>query len=673
MGVLRVNRLFSLQKLSFSLWFPIAASLLIGGIVAALSLLGLLEVYEQVLYNWRITQRWEVAPSGQVAVVFVDDATLRGLADSAGRWPWPRDIWAAFQQQVLASARADCSVYDIVFDLPDQNAVNDQAFADTVRASGNVFLAFFFERPRRGSLAPSGQQRYQGLWEALPEGLRRSALQLPEPVHEELLTQLPDYLRVTLPLPVLLDAAAGCGAVTYHQDSDGLLRRFPLIYRYADEFFPSLPLLAAAHRLGVPVSEIQVVPGRFVILPLASGKTLRIPMDAQGQMLINFRSRDPGALPSLNLFAALAAYAAWSEEGEPGPLAELQDRVVILGSIAAGTENFPGTPLAEAYPATYVVATVVDNILKGDFLRETRPTTNVAIILLNALLVGIWSAKLRPAIRLALTLLQAVLYLQVSLWLFTRLGLCIPTAAPLVAIALPFTTLTLVKYSLERNARRYTERLFGKYLDRKIVDELIRHPEIIGLGGVAKHVSILFSDLCGFTSISETLSSQEVVEMLNEYFQEMAEAVASHGGMIDRYTGDAVMVVFGLPAPREDDALRAVRCALEMLERIEQRKAGSQPGYFARVNVRIGINSGEVTAGNIGSEQQQQYTVIGDVVNLAQRLEALAPTNGILISESTYQAVAEWVKAEPLGAMKVKGKQSEVQAYRVLGLKDQIK
>jgi len=208
-----------------------------------------------------------------------------------------------------------------------------------------------------------------------------------------------------------------------------------------------------------------------------------------------------------------------------------------------------------------------------------------------------------------------------------------------------------------------------EYLDRKIVDVLIRNPEIIGLGGVTKNVTILFSDLCSFTSISERLSSEQVVEMLNQYFQEMAEAVAANGGMVDRYTGDAIMVVFGLPTEQRDDPLRAVRCGLEMLKRIENRKRSSDPGYFSDINIRIGINGGEVTAGNIGSQHQQQYTVIGDVVNVAQRLESLAPTNGLLISDSTYQAVADQVNVKALGGMQVKGKQTEVQAYQVLGLK----
>ena len=166
------------------------------------------------------------------------------------------------------------------------------------------------------------------------------------------------------------------------------------------------------------------------------------------------------------------------------------------------------------------------------------------------------------------------------------------------------------------------------------------------------------------------MTSEEVVTMLNEYFEEMAKSVDAYGGIVDKYSGDAILVVFGLPTPREDDPQRAVLCALDMLERIERRKNSANPGHFEKLSIRIGVNTGTVTAGNIGSQQKQQYTVIGDTVNSASRLETLAPMNGILISDTTYPSVAGQVEVKDLGKKQVKGRQTEINVYQVLGLKD---
>ncbi|HNT35185.1 MAG TPA: adenylate/guanylate cyclase domain-containing protein, partial [bacterium] len=198
------------------------------------------------------------------------------------------------------------------------------------------------------------------------------------------------------------------------------------------------------------------------------------------------------------------------------------------------------------------------------------------------------------------------------------------------------------------------------------------HPEKIGLGGATKRVTIIFTDLCGFTSVSEKMTSDQVVTMLNEYFQEMLKAVSSYGGMVDKYVGDSIMVVFGLPEAGPHDALDAVHCALDMLERLEARKKSQTPGFFSNLNMRTGINTGNVTAGNIGTERKQQYTVIGDSVNVACRLESLAPQNGILISDTTYHEVQQEIAVRSLGSVPVKGKEEGVEVYEVLGRKAEM-
>ena len=671
MAFLKSNLLFTVQKYSFSPRFPFAFSLLSGVLVAFLFFSGLLDKIEMVAYDWRFVRSPRDTPSGKVSVVYINDATLTNMQDFLGRWPWSRDNWAAFQSLILDKVGVVNTVYDIVFDLPDENKAKDLVFAESMDKSNNVFLSCLFRDPQDRIIPVEERTRYNSDWRPPPEAMQRFAFSLPSDVRWQLQSQLPDHMAATLPMIEFLKAAKGCGGITYQPDADGVLRRFPLMHRLAGQIYPSVPLLVAADVLGVSVSDIEIIPGKRIVLPFPSRKSLEIPINARGEMLVNFRSEDPGALPCLNFAAAWEAFAEWQSTGKPGELGVIRDTTVIVGSIAEATEDIGAIPLAERYPMTFTVTTVVDNILKGDFLRETHWGIDFLSILLCAVLVGLWSAKFRPSVRLVLTMLQSVLYLKLNCFVFRRWGLCVPIIAPELAIAFPFTVVLLVKYAFERNARRYAENLFGRYLDKEIVSELIRKPDIIGLGGETRKVSILFSDLCSFTTISEKMKSDEVVTMLNEYFEEMAKAISAENGMVDKYVGDSIMVLFGLPSAKPDDALHAVRCGLAMLERLKKRKEEPDPGVFSALNMRIGINTGNVTAGNIGTEFRQQYTVIGDMVNVADRFESMAPRNGVLISQTTYQEVAEHVEAIPLGGIQVKGKAGEIQAYQVTGLKEQ--
>lgn len=672
MAVLKPRWLYALQRLSFSPWFPILLGVLAGSFVGLLVSLGALDAYECVLYDWRFSRRPEISPSRMVNVIYINDATLHHMAESLSRWPWSRSVWAAFQQEILDSVQPKTVVYDIVFDLPDLDPAADRAFASVIRNSGNVLLTSLFRDPRDGFISIAERRAYQQSWQPPPEAMQKQALRVYLAERRSEFRLFRDFMSTALPLPELLDGAWGTAATTYEPDPDGVLRRFPMLHRYADEIYPSLPLLAVAHYLDVPLSRISVVPGRHIRLPLASGEVIQIPIDRQGQMLVNFRSPDPGVIPSMNFAKCWEEYAEWQQENTLGEMQRLKNRLVVIGSVAVATEDIRGIPLDSTYPMTFAVATAMDNILKGDFLSETRFWDNLVIILLNALLVGVWSLKLQPSIRFALTFVQAYLYLQLNLWVFGKYNLCVPIVAPELAIAISFTLVLVSKYLFERNARRYAENLFGKYVDRAIVSDLVRHPEKIGLGGATKKVTILFTDLCGFTSVSEKMTSDQVVTMLNEYFGEMLNAVSACGGMVDKYVGDSVMVVFGLPEPGPHDALDAVHCALDMLERLEQRKNSANPGFFGKINMRTGINTGNVTAGNIGTERKQQYTVIGDSVNVACRLEALAPENGILISDSTFLEVKRQIAVKSLGIVPVKGKAEGVEVFEVIGRKAEI-
>ena len=554
--------------------------------------------------------------------------------------------------------------------MPDNNPESDQAFGATIQNSGNVVLTCLFLDPALKSITIEERKEHKFSWQPPSRVFRRNALNLPTGVKEKLKKSIPDYFKVVLPLESLMEGAWGVGSTSYKPDEGGVVRRFPLIHRYMDNFYPSLPLIAAANFLDVPISKIRLVPNRYIQLPLSNGDPVRIPIDKEGCLLVNYRSGDLNVFPNLNFAKCWESYNEWLSTGDWSDLKNIKDKSVVLGSIAEGTEDTANIPLMESYPETFIVATVVDQIIKRDFLVKTPWNVDFVIILFNCLITGFFSARFRPSARLLLTFFQCVVYLYVNFLLFKNLNYHAPVFSPLLAIVFSFISILLLKYILERNARLYAENLFGKYLDPKIVKEFIKNPDVIKLGGETRKLALVFTDLAGFTSLSEKMESEEVVSMLNEYFREMMPAISETKGIVDKYMGDAIMVIFGLPFERPDDAKNAVKCALEMLKRLEKRKKAAHPGVFEKLNMRIGINYGQMTVGNIGTESKQQFTVIGDQVNLAARLESNAPVNGILISESVFKEVKDVVEVKPMGEIKVKGKEEMVSTYQVLGMKN---
>ena len=358
------------------------------------------------------------------------------------------------------------------------------------------------------------------------------------------------------------------------------------------------------------------------------------------------------------------------------PLSAFAGKVVFLGSSGAGLFDVRANPFGPSDPGVLIHATLADNLLTGDFLRRASPAANVAAIVLAALLAGVavsfvssvwWSVALGAAL--------AAAYLGLALALFGAGGggrVWLDTAAPVLAVLLTFTGGMVVNYFTEGRHKRQIREMFSKYVAPEYVAQLAEDPSKIALGGRRAELTILFSDIRGFTSISEKLQPHEVIEFLNEYLSLMAGIVKEKGGTLDKFIGDAVMAFWGEPVHHPDHADRAADCALAMqatTARLAQRwVAEGKPD----IHIGVGINTAEVVVGNIGSvEHKLDYTVIGDGVNLASRLESANKEfhTGIIISEFTLAKLGDRFDARPLGDVKVKGKERPVTIYELLGRK----
>jgi adenylate cyclase len=637
--------------------------LAVGGSVAAAVLLlgrtGLMRRAELATFDARTQAFADPAlASKDVVIAAIDEASLNELAPAVGRWPWPRAVHAQVLDY-LRFAGARLVVYDVEFPEPDLNAGSDDEFAAALAESGNAVLPVAFMDGGRDDRAVVGAATGEA---ALP----RFAL----PVRAA--PALHDYGRAVTPIPALAGAAAGLGSITLNPDeSAGVVHRERLLWRHGGRTYPSLAFQAARlldpRRYGGPVT--------------ADGGALRagtaaVPLDA-GQLVLRWRGP---------LFAGRRqTWPAWSYSrlvlsyedvfhGRPPaiPPDAFRGKVVLVANTASGVANndLRATPFGPQ-PGVVIHATVLDNLLRGDFMRRAPGWANAGVVVATALAAAGAATLVASAAWGTLAALLVLLLAAAAALAAFASGVWLDAAAPALAGVLAYAGAQAANYVTEGRARRRVRGLMSRYVNPEIVRQLADEALDLKLGGQRVPLTILFSDIRGFTSLSEKLTAEQVVAMLNEYLGAMTEIVFQHGGTLDKFIGDAVMALWGAPLPAPDHARRAAECALAMMAELERMNARwDAAGASADLRIGIGINSGEAVVGNIGSlKHKLEYTAIGDAVNLASRLESLNKDMGttIIISEATRAALGEGFDTAPLREVHVKGKEQAVLVHELRG------
>jgi adenylate cyclase len=347
---------------------------------------------------------------------------------------------------------------------------------------------------------------------------------------------------------------------------------------------------------------------------------------------------------------------------------KLKDKIVFLGLTATGTSDLRPTPFSTTFPMVGFQAMAASNIIEGDFLRASPGILNYLIILLAGLIASAITIRFRAIHSALINTLFILLYFGLS-FVFFRKEIVITTFYPFMSVVLSYMSITIHRFTSEEKEKKVIRNMFQRYVSSQIVDVLLAHPESLNLGGERKRLTIFFSDVRGFTTMSEKMQPEEVVHILNEYLTEMTDIVFKYTGTLDKFIGDAIMVIWGAPVPQENHAELAVRAALEMKHRLKELQDKWEKEGKKKVSVGMGINTGDVVVGNMGSVQFADYTVIGDNVNLAARLEENASAGQLIISETTYEEVKDIVEVSKLSPLKVKGKEKSVHVYEVLGFK----
>ncbi len=442
---------------------------------------------------------------------------------------------------------------------------------------------------------------------------------------------------INLPTPLIREHALGYGPANLVTDRDGIVRRARQALTFQDRIFPGL--------------AYQIYQG-FVGLEALQGREVSL-----APLLINFRG-PPRSYPMVPYYRILR------DEIDPSVF---KDKIVIVGAFSPSLHDIFPTPFSASEPTAGVEiqANLVDTLASNDpIVLFPGGGHHTIFILLTA--ITIWVAlHFKPMKALVVVVVLAGLYVFTGFYLFAFHQLWIPMVPSVLAVLLSHGGITIDSYIREQRERIRLRATFSKYVSRDVVDELMEDREGLGLGGKKRHITVLFSDIRGFTSISEQIGPEQVVNLLSDYFGQVTHIVFKHGGTIDKFIGDAVFAIFGAPKSHGDDAVRAVKTGLEMIELVESLGPKWTQIIGRPLKVGVGINSGDAVVGSIGSEIRSEFTAIGDTVNLGSRLEGLTKELGVpmLISESTAAEIKDAIPLRALRQVKVTGREAPLLVY----------
>lgn len=657
----------------------LALGLLASGVIFALAIYGtpFLHLMELKAVDALFMARGPISmQDSRVAVVSIGERTL----DRQGRWPWPRTKVAVLVQAV-ADYQAQAIGLDLGFFEPDNRfsyeAINavikaarqgkplsnehivtnfhpDVVLATTLnRLHGRIVMGYYFHMTEDKVTHLSMQEikkRRQSLDRFAYPAVRfhgRKALSTP------MITAIaPETIQA-----ILLDAAKAAGYFDVLPDSDGVIRRLPLVIKCGSRYFPPLGVrtLAAYLQTSLPVLDIYETGLAFIKLG-----PRRIPVDSKGRMWINLR----GGSGAVKIYEATDLM---EKKLRPGIL---KGKAVLVGASAMGLFDVKSTVYSPVQPGVEVQAQVMDNILKGDFLAKPSwaGVFGLCAIMGMGLCGTLFMGVMRPLWGGVASLILAIIYILVAYNIFI-LGYVINVIYPVLALLAAGACVGLYRNLTEEKEKRWLRHTFGFYLDQAVIDRLASDPSQLNMAGEKKELSVLFSDIRGFTSISEKMEPERLAQQLGIYLERMTYEVFEYEGVLDKFIGDAVMAFYGAPIDQPDHAIRACKTALAMVQATHDLDQVWKDKNLPILRSGVGINTGPMIVGNLGSPLRMDYTVIGDSVNLASRLEGLTRPLGvdIIVGHTTRDQCVNEFYFRPLAMVRVKGKEELVEAYQLIG------
>lgn len=632
-----------------------------------------------VLYDTKVRFNGSIQIDPRVVIIDIDEKSLQEKEKGGeGRWPWPRDRLAVLLNNLFDDYEVSSVGFDVVFSERDEssgirtldemanNQLKDNAefqsqyrnlqssldydaqFANAMK-DRPVILGFSFLSP--GDIAKKGE---------LPPA-ELTTKQIPVAIATPLVRE-----GFTANLATLQSQAADAGHINPIVDPDGIIRKIPMLIRYGDRYYESLGLATARNLLGsLPIQPIwdgkDNALGAIEFLDVGGAL---LPVDQDLASYIPFR----GPYKSFEYISASDVFNKTVQKEK------LANKIVLIGTTAPGLLDLRATPVGNAYPGVEIHANLVTGLLDGT-IKQAPLWTKALNVLLIAIL-GLTLALILPFLSplwstiVAATMLSAVSALN---WYSFQQGYVLPAASLLSALVLIYLINIAYGYFLESRIKRQITGLFGQYVPPELVDEMAQDPTNFSMEGKSSELTILFSDVRGFTTISESLDAKTLSEFINAFLTPFTKVIYKNRGTIDKYMGDCIMAFWGAPIKDEDHARHGLISAFEMLKAVELLNEEFVKRNWPPIKVGIGLNSGRVSVGNMGSEIRLAYTVMGDAVNLASRLEGITKEYGaaIIIGAETRKQVPDLIARE-VDKVRVKGKNIAVTIYEPLGFEGQV-
>ena len=631
---------------------------------------------EAWLYDAWLKRTAPIGPDDRIAILDIDEASLK----SVGRWPWSRDTMSALVDTLHDHYAVGALGFDVVFAEPDnssgldslkQLATSDlagsrdfqaalkrlaprldydarfaQALVDRPVSMGFYFIPAGFGDARSGSLPPPS---------------------LPLSVFDPLQPGMPSAAGYGANLPTFQSVAQGAGFFNMRADEDGTARQMHLVAPYGEGYYPALSVSTLRVAFGGdPLTagvETSSILGRQYAAPWVEVGGIRVPLSVDGTVHVPYRAGAP--FPYISAAQVLAGKA---------PLAQLENRIVLLGSTAPGLADLRVTPFSSTFPGVEIHAHLLAGMLDGT-TRYTPPWSDdarlLAVLVLGTLLTWVL-LRFGPVIGLVASIVLLALLLAAYGAAWSRFWV-MPMAAPMLTVFGLYAFNTAYGFFAESRNKRQITKLFGQYVPPELAAEMSQDPAHYTMEGQSRDMTVLFSDIRGFTNFSENLSPAELAEVLNAYLSTMTLIVQKQRGTIDKYIGDAIMAFWNAPVDLSDHASRAVQTALEMQAALPQLNREFAARGWPDVQIGVGVNTGRMSVGNMGSEFRMSYTVMGDAVNLGSRLEGITKQYGvgILVTQTTVEAdpVHVFMKIDDV---RVKGKATPVAIYQPLGRKGEL-
>ena len=638
------------------------------------------ELMENLAYDTHLLLTMPDTVDDSVVIVDIDEVSLT----AEGRWPWPRDKLARLVEVLFETYEIGILGFDIVFAERDESSglnVLEQLAENELQGNQDFVNRLHVIRPQLDydGIFAEAIQNYDvilGYYFNLGSELETSQIgALPEPIFEKSVFQGKNvqFLKATGyggNIQALTTSSLGAGHFTQQPDPDGVVRRVPMLIRFEDQYYASLSLEIVRRALEVdkiiprfekPLFDTRGYPG----LEWLSIGRVTIPVDRNVKTLVPYR----GGAKS---FPYVPATHVLHEVADKNTM---KGRIVLLGTSAPGLLDLRATPVDEIYPGVEVHANLIAGILNGSVLEFPEYTLGAEVIMLVVTGIGMILAGtlLSPFYAMLFTTVGILLYIGFNHLVWASGGVVLPLASGILMVLTMFLLQMSYGYFYETHGKRQLAGLFGQYIPPELVDEMAKDPTDYSHEAEQRELTVLFSDVRDFTTLSEGVSPKELSELMNQFLTPMTGIIHDCRGTIDKYMGDAIMAFWGAPLPDEEHPRHALEAGIQLLASLAGINQQFRERGWPEIRIGVGINTGIMSVGDMGSEFRMAYTVMGDEVNLGSRLEGLTKGYkvGLIISESTKTAVPEYLYRE-LDRVRVKGKAKPVAIYEPLCLKDNV-